>query len=81
MGFTTQTNACQTHIAGVINEACEIPTACGIDDALGVDAEHVRATDSDLLVVLFPQIGDDWSNTLAHILYHHLICCNGLQGK
>lgn len=47
-----------THIAAVVNEACEVATLGGIDDGVMIHPEHVAAPDALILVAFLPHVRD-----------------------
>ena len=65
----------------MVDEAREVATLGGVYDALQVDPEEVGGSDADLLVLDLPEVCDDGSHALAHVLYDHLVGADRLHRK
>jgi hypothetical protein len=68
-------------ITAVVDEACHVPIACGVDDVIVVHPEQVATADTCRLVATFPLVRHSLTHNLSDILYDHLISCYGFDGK
>lgn len=59
----------------MVDEPREVAAFGSIDDGVQVYPEQVRATNAGRLIMRLSHVGHDWTDHLAHILDHHLVCC------
>lgn len=70
-----------THIARVVDEPGHIAVSRRVYDSLEVDAEQVRATDSQFGVLLLPNVSHNGSYSLSDILDHHFVGSDRFQSE
>ena len=71
----------RTYVTTVVDEACHVAVLRSVYDRVVVDAEQVTAAESHSLVLLLTLVGDGLPDHLTHVLHHHLVRGDRLQGE
>ncbi len=64
----------------MVDESSVVARVCGVNDEIGVDAEHV-AVHAGGLILLLTQLTEDVSDQLAGVLANQLVRPEGAKGK
>ena len=71
----------RTYITTVVDEARHVAVLRSVYDRVVVDAEQIAAAESHRLILLLALVGDGLPDNLTHVLHHHLVRRDRLEGE